>query len=311
MRAEVEVGDRSVTVVQPEDVDAVIEMYIKQGRLDRDPYWCRLWPSAIALAEEIFARPQLVAGRRVCDLGAGLGLAGLAAAMAGAREVVLYDREPAALRCALLTAHTNLPALASNLPEFSPAAGRPPPPAPRPAREEPAAPPSAPAGLPRVRATSAAAATPAEASPAAPSATTAQVGGGQDHLPAGSPAWGRREGGGAPLPRLRAELFDWSDPGGGSADFDVVLCCDVLYEDPSVALIADLIPRLLHARKGATLLVGDPLERKPRNRAAFLDLMQGRASSSSHGLVLDLMERRAPAMDGSVHQVEVMQFSIH
>jgi hypothetical protein len=23
------------------------------GRLDRDPYWCRIWPSAIALAEEV------------------------------------------------------------------------------------------------------------------------------------------------------------------------------------------------------------------------------------------------------------------
>ncbi len=42
-----------------------------------------MWPSAVALAAAILRRPQLVAGRTVADLGAGLGLAGLAAALAG------------------------------------------------------------------------------------------------------------------------------------------------------------------------------------------------------------------------------------
>ncbi len=46
-------------------------------------YWTRAWPSAIALASIILERPELVAGKRVADLGAGLGLAGLAAALAG------------------------------------------------------------------------------------------------------------------------------------------------------------------------------------------------------------------------------------
>lgn len=42
-----------------------------------------MWPSAIALATEILSHPQLVRGLRVCDLGAGLGVAGIAAALAG------------------------------------------------------------------------------------------------------------------------------------------------------------------------------------------------------------------------------------
>ena len=50
---------------------------------DGDPYWTRVWPSAIALAQMLLQRPQLVAGRKVCDLGCGLGVGGIAAALAG------------------------------------------------------------------------------------------------------------------------------------------------------------------------------------------------------------------------------------
>ena len=64
---------------------AVMEMYIAADMPDRDPYWCEPWPSAVAMSAELLQRPQLVAGKRVCELGCGLGLAGLAAAMAGAR----------------------------------------------------------------------------------------------------------------------------------------------------------------------------------------------------------------------------------
>ena len=42
-----------------------------------------MWPSAIALAQQLLQRPQLVAGKKVADLGAGLGVAGIAAALAG------------------------------------------------------------------------------------------------------------------------------------------------------------------------------------------------------------------------------------
>jgi len=84
------------------DCDAVMQMYIDAGQGDRDPYWTCPWPSSIALAQELLERPSLVQGLRVADLGCGLGLGGLAAALAGAAEVVFLDREPLALQCALV-----------------------------------------------------------------------------------------------------------------------------------------------------------------------------------------------------------------
>ena len=53
------------------------------GQGDRDPYWSRPWPSATALARHILARPRLCMGRAVCEIGAGLGIASIAAVMAG------------------------------------------------------------------------------------------------------------------------------------------------------------------------------------------------------------------------------------
>ena len=43
------------------------------------------WPSGTATARHLLAHPSLVAGRRVLDLGCGVGAAGLAAGLAGAK----------------------------------------------------------------------------------------------------------------------------------------------------------------------------------------------------------------------------------
>lgn len=61
---------------------------------DRDPYWCRLWPSAVALAQLILQQPGLVKGKRVCDIGCGLGLAGIAAALAGEHTPSTFPSPP-------------------------------------------------------------------------------------------------------------------------------------------------------------------------------------------------------------------------
>lgn len=48
------------------------------------PYWAYQWAGGLALAHHFAAHPELVAGKRVLDLGAGSGLVGIVAAKAGA-----------------------------------------------------------------------------------------------------------------------------------------------------------------------------------------------------------------------------------
>jgi len=51
------------------------------------------WPAGQMLSEHIAATPDSVAGKQVLELGAGCGLAGMAAAKAGAKMVLLTDIE--------------------------------------------------------------------------------------------------------------------------------------------------------------------------------------------------------------------------
>lgn len=88
---------------------ALLSWYDEQvylGTENADPYGLVLWPSAIALALELSQRTDAVRGRRVLELGAGVGLPGIAAAMLGAR-VVQTDRDERALALARENATSN------------------------------------------------------------------------------------------------------------------------------------------------------------------------------------------------------------
>jgi predicted nicotinamide N-methyase len=70
-----------VTLLRPPSAEELID----EDAFDEDeflPYWAELWPSGVALAE-VVAGLELH-GRRVVELGAGLGLPSLAAALGGA-----------------------------------------------------------------------------------------------------------------------------------------------------------------------------------------------------------------------------------
>ncbi len=62
---------------------------------ERIPYWADLWPSALALAEEVLVNPLVKPGASVLEIGCGLGLPGIAAAKKGARvQMTDYVQEP-------------------------------------------------------------------------------------------------------------------------------------------------------------------------------------------------------------------------
>uniref|UniRef100_A0A7S0L1X7 Calmodulin-lysine N-methyltransferase n=1 Tax=Coccolithus braarudii TaxID=221442 RepID=A0A7S0L1X7_9EUKA len=61
---------------------------------------CKVWPASLLLARLLWSYPWLVGGRAVLELGAGVGLAALGAARAGAAKVLLTDINGKALKYA-------------------------------------------------------------------------------------------------------------------------------------------------------------------------------------------------------------------
>lgn len=68
-----------------------------EGRPTPSPFFAYAWPGGAALGRVLLDRPELVAGKRVIDVGCGGGVVALAAATAGAAHVVANDIDPRAL----------------------------------------------------------------------------------------------------------------------------------------------------------------------------------------------------------------------
>ena len=102
-----EVQDRQIRVTRIADFEALLEYLdpITFAEDERLPYWAELWPAAVAMAQYTAQRLPL-AGRRVLELGCGLGLVGIVAALHGAR-VLCTDYEAAALDFARHNARRN------------------------------------------------------------------------------------------------------------------------------------------------------------------------------------------------------------
>lgn len=69
------------------------EEFLKDEQM---PYWAEIWPAAVTLSRELMVTGEL-AGRSVLELGAGVGMASIAAARSGAR-VLATDYSTEALR---------------------------------------------------------------------------------------------------------------------------------------------------------------------------------------------------------------------
>jgi predicted nicotinamide N-methyase len=84
VREEIRVGPWALSVAHPRRAEDLIDRddYARDERL---PYWAELWPSARVLAAELAGRD--LAGRRVLELGCGVGLPAIVAALAGAEAL--------------------------------------------------------------------------------------------------------------------------------------------------------------------------------------------------------------------------------
>lgn len=71
------------------------------------PYWAFAWTGGLALARHVLDRPELVRGRRVLDFASGSGVVAVAAARAGAREVVAAEVDPYAAAAVTANAEAN------------------------------------------------------------------------------------------------------------------------------------------------------------------------------------------------------------
>jgi len=80
-------------VLRPRDAEALLDEHAFEHE-EYLPYWAELWPSGVALARRVVVRS--LRGARVLELGCGLGLPSLAAALAGGR-VLATDWSPQAI----------------------------------------------------------------------------------------------------------------------------------------------------------------------------------------------------------------------
>jgi len=96
------VAGLELRLLRPPDAEALIDedAFAREEFL---PYWAELWPAGPALAE---ALPAALRGRRVVELGCGLGLPSLVAAARGAR-VLATDWSLDALELLRLNAERN------------------------------------------------------------------------------------------------------------------------------------------------------------------------------------------------------------
>lgn len=71
------------------------------------PYWAFCWVGGQALARWLLDNPESVRGRRILDFAAGGGVAGIAAALAGAARIEAAEIDPLAAAAIALNAALN------------------------------------------------------------------------------------------------------------------------------------------------------------------------------------------------------------
>ncbi|UCD28780.1 MAG: methyltransferase [Planctomycetota bacterium] len=102
------IAGRSFDLTWPADMDALLDLSTTQKRFEQDgymPYWAQPWPAAVMLAEAVL-NGEPGDARSAVDIGCGIGLVGLAAAVMG-WSVTAGDYDDDALAFTELNARRN------------------------------------------------------------------------------------------------------------------------------------------------------------------------------------------------------------
>jgi predicted nicotinamide N-methyase len=105
-------GEHELSILRPRDGEALLDEDAFATRDEYLPYWVELWPSGLALARAIHGRA--LRGARVLELGCGLALPSIAAALAGGR-VLATDWSAHAVAVATENARRNGVELAADV----------------------------------------------------------------------------------------------------------------------------------------------------------------------------------------------------
>jgi predicted nicotinamide N-methyase len=99
--------DLRLWLIDADNMDRAFSPEETRRILEEPPYWSFCWASGLVLARWLAEHPQRVKNKRVLDFGAGSGVAAIAAAKAGALEVVACDLDPLALAACRANAQLN------------------------------------------------------------------------------------------------------------------------------------------------------------------------------------------------------------
>lgn len=100
----VQIGEHCLRLWTVRSVDDLLSALPHDSEI---PYWAILWDSALWLGRWLWANPHRVRGKRVLELGCGVGLVGIVAQMLGAAHVVQNDNHPPALVLSAQNARQN------------------------------------------------------------------------------------------------------------------------------------------------------------------------------------------------------------
>ncbi len=94
-RKTIQIGKLALTIETPPDLDQLLIKAAEKtpGDIDSIPYYSILWPSASGLAEYLNKNRDLIKGKRIIELGCGLGLPSILCAELGG-DVTATDFHP-------------------------------------------------------------------------------------------------------------------------------------------------------------------------------------------------------------------------